>query len=175
MKAAIIIWALFIALIGPQSYKLKPGGILGVKWGDDAMQAASKLGAKCDKWQEWEGKEGFEVCSNIDDWIEAYNEKALVRLVRKGARIEGVELRFQDCAAKWSALREAACKDFGLEPDKESGPYEVWSSVEAVRFAQDKKDDTCTLMVAGPQFGKAYGRYVIHSGLRNLISGMRPR
>ena len=65
-------------------------GGLGVKWGDDASSAASRLGMKCDRWDTWQSGFPFEVCYDFDRTMSAPGAPARPLLIRSGATIQGL-------------------------------------------------------------------------------------
>jgi hypothetical protein len=43
-----------------------------------------------------------------------------------------------------------------------------------VHLAAERSDDTCTLTVVGPRFGKAFSKYLLSGGLREMSRGLGP-
>lgn len=152
----------------------KPKGALGLSWGEEAASAAARLGLSCEGWEAWEGGGGVESCADYGHDAEAFGARGRVRLFRHGAALEGVELTFRGCGGDWARLRDAVRSAFDLDTESETDVYATWASGEAVRLTRDERDDTCTLTVAGPRFGKAYAAYVLGGGLRGLASGLTP-
>ena len=151
-----------------------PDGAWGLRWGDDASAAAAKLGVPCAQWEIWEGGQGFEVCVNHERVVEAYGEKGYARLIRKGTRLVALQLTFTDCADRSTRLGRAVREAFGLRSGRNSELYHTWSSGEVVHLTWDARDQTCTLTVADPQFGKAYAAYLLAQGLGSLSDRLRP-
>lgn len=159
---------LFTALVVTGCGMMRPKGLLGIRWGDNAIQAATKVGLVCSEWKAWEGGHGFQVCEANDREVQVYGRAAYLRLVRSGEAIEGIQVTFSACAAQWSALRNAVIRDFVIAAD-EGEPYTVWTNGEVVRLARDRGDNTCQLTVAGPNFGKAYSQEQLRQGLNELL------
>ena len=150
-----------------------PSGLLGLKWGDDAVAAAARLGIRCEPWDPWEGGSGFEACADRDRPVTAFGAPANARLVRLAGNLDGVQLLFGACAARRKRLRDAVVAAFDLDSHSDD-PYQTWDDGSLVRLAHDGRDDTCTLTVAGPRFGKAYQSWLLAQGLGSL-GGARPR
>src|ERR1043165_155218 len=149
-------------------------GFLGNKWGDDATEAAARLGLSCAEWTAWEGGRGFEACFDIDHPVTVFGRKAYVRLFRSQNRLEGLSLRFMQCGATRDELTEAVRNEFKLE-ETEGTLYYVLDDDEVVHLDYDHSDDSCELTIAGPRFGKAFSDYLLEEGFKNLADGLRPR
>lgn len=158
-------------LRGPGS---APKGYLGLIWGEDAADAARRLGLQCAAWEAWEGGRGYEACFDIDHPHDVFGHKAYVRLFRSEDRIEGLTLRFSRCGAKKKELASKARRAFRLRgPD--GMPYTVFKKGEVVHLSHDPGDDTCELTIAGPRFGRAFADYLLEQGFKNLATGFRAR
>ena len=153
----------------------KPRGILGLRFGADAAEAAARTNLRCEEWRPWEGGEGFDTCSDIASPVEAFGAQATIRLIRKNGKLEAVELTFRNCAEAWDRLSVAVASELHLNPADDTGIYQVWRSGEVVHLAPDRRDNTCTLTVGGAEFGTAFQSYQLRLGLAGLGSSMRPR
>lgn len=152
------------ALAGALGCSSAPDGFLGVAWGDSSDTAEAQLGLSCNNWRDWGGGEGFEVC---DDGLRAvFEHPATTTLVRRGGALEGLQLRFEDCAAYRPDLMRGLRDELGTD---EGVTYQVWSSGEAVHLEQQGPD--CLLTVAGPAFGEAFQSYRMARGLGGLQLG----
>jgi len=150
----------------------KPHGVLGLRWGEPATEAASRLGLTCDAWEPWPGGAGFEMCRPASASISAFGAPASVVLIQKDGRIEGAQLAFAD-VADGGRLRQAILKEYDVEDSPSA--YQTWSSGEAVRLEEEPQRAMLQLTVAGPRFGTAYAAWVLGGGIRDLGSGMQPR
>ena len=148
-------------------------GFLGIKWGDDANGAAASLGVSCDEWKSWEGGQDYKACFDINHPVEAFGRKAFVRLFRHQNRLEGLSLRFMHCGATRAELAAAVRQEFALA-EANGLPYDVFADGAAVHLDYDSGDDTCTLTIAGPRFGKAFAAYQLEQGFKGLALGLRP-
>ena len=105
-------------------------------------------------------------------------EEGYVVLVRQGGRIEGIQVVYYRCTTAESRkrrLHEALGRELRLKEPHVETPYEIFRDDSLVHFALDPHDDTCTLTIAGPRFGKVFKASQIRSGLRGLGGAMRPR
>jgi hypothetical protein len=149
-------------------------GFLGLKWGDDPHDAARLLGLSCEEsWAPWEGGHGYETCFETVHHVDAFSRKAYVRLFRNQNGLQGLSLRFVQCAATRDPLAAAIRQEFGLE-EGEGNPYSIFSDRSVVHLGYDSGDDTCTLTIAGPEFGKAFADYLLRQGFADLSYGLRP-
>jgi hypothetical protein len=153
---------------------MAPRGILGLVWGEDAIQAAVRLGLHCEHWEPWEGGQGFEACFDTERRVAIFGAEALGRLFRREGRLEGISLRFPGCGSHRDALREAVRREFKLKSDSPGEPYHVWWNHALVHLGYDSTDDTCTLTLAGPRLGKVFEGYLMAQGLGDLSRGLRP-
>jgi hypothetical protein len=83
-----------------------------------------------------------------------------VRLVRVGKQLDGVQVVYRGCArdaARKQQLREGLRRELNVKSPDVDVPYQVWDDQSLVHLATDPRDDTCTLTVAGPRFGKVFG------------------
>jgi hypothetical protein len=151
-----------------------PQGIMGIQWGAEATEAATRLGLSCQEWKVWEGKRGYETCFDIDHPADAFDRKAYVRLFRSQNRLEGVSLRFMHCGATRNELADAVRRTFNLKAT-EGTLYHILSNGEVVHLGYDNSDDSCSLTVAGPRFGKAFADYLLETGFRDLADELGPR
>jgi len=105
--------------------------------------------------------------------------EGLVRLVRAGGKqLEGVQVTYRACAgddARKRQLREGLHRELHVKSPDVDVPYEIWSDDSLVHFAADPRDDTCTLTVAGPRFGKAFQSALLRGGLGNLGGAVGPK
>ena len=150
-----------------------PQGYLGVKWGDETAASVARLKATCDSWLAWEGGGGFTACFDIDHTVEALGAPAFVRLFQKDGKIAALSLRFRGCGARRAELTAAVRKEFRLEAG-DGDPYQVFADQSLVHLSHDGGDDSCTLTVSGPEFGKAFAAYLLQGGLRGMARGLRP-
>ena len=153
-----------------------PQGLLGVRWGDSPSVAIAKLGVSCPAtgaWEAWEGGGGVTACFDVDHPVTAFGGSAYVRLFRMDDRIEGMSLRFMGCGVRRDSLREAVRAEFKM-PAGDGDPYQVWPDHALVHLRYDGGDDSCTLVLAGPRFGKPYAAFVLARGLGDLSKGLRP-
>lgn len=148
-------------------------GFLGGRWGDDASIAAAHLGLNCKRWEDWEGRRGYEACFDIDHLVDAFSHKVYVRLFRRQNRLAGLSLRFKQCGATRDELAAAVGKAFDLKVT-EGKLYTVFEDGSMVHLDYDSADDTCELTVAGPSFGQAFADYLLEQGFKNLATGLRP-
>lgn len=147
--------------------------VLGLRWTEDAAGAARRLRLRT-AWSPWSDPE-FETSQDAERPLEVLGERGVVRLVRAGRGLEGVQVSYTDCAASRRArLVRALARDLGLESAQSDVPYEVWGDDSLVHFETDAQDGTCTLTVAGPRFGRAFQRSLLRSGLEGLSGALRP-
>lgn len=155
-----------------------PTGLLGLTWGDDAAEGARRLGLVCDRWDPWIDP-AFETSIDLDHPRAVLGAEGLVRLVRAGGKqLEGVQVIYRSCAsddARKRALRDGLRRELHVKSPDVEVPYEVWSDNSLVHFVADPRDDTCTLTVAGPRFGKAFKAALLRGGLGNLGAATGPR
>jgi len=149
-------------------------GLLGVKWGDDAAGVGGRIGVTCKEWRAWLGGEGVEVCSDIDHPVQAFGEAAFVQIFRRAAPVVGVQLAYAQCGAdKWQRLQTAIAKELGASTSG-STIYTVYGDGSVAFAARDRRDDTCTVTAAGPDFGPVFQAYRLRQGLGELADGLRP-
>ncbi|APR84691.1 Hypothetical protein A7982_10040 [Minicystis rosea] len=150
-------------------FGLSVPGALGARWGDDAEATAARLGAPCRAWSPWRSATGFEVCENLDARVSVYGGQAHLRYYRRGPRLEGMAIRFVH--ARWPALRAAALADLPLSgaAADAGAPYEIFFDDSLVRVEPEPSDDGFTIVVAGPDFGKAYAAQLLGDGLGGLF------
>lgn len=162
----------------PMSRKNAPTGLLGLTWGDDAAASAQRLGLTFKTWDAWIDP-AFETGIDLDQPRAALGAEGLVRLVRVGGKeLEGIQVVYRACAgddARKRQLREGLRRELHLNSPDVEVPYEVWSDNSLVHFVADTRDDTCTLTVAGPRFGKAFQAALLRGGLGNLGGAVTPR
>jgi hypothetical protein len=153
-----------------------PTGLLGLKWGDDAVEGARKLGLVYDHWYLWSDP-GFESSLDAAHPRSVLGVEGLVLLVRAGKALEGIQVIYHDCAkndVQRKQLREGLRRELHVRSADSDVPYDVWEDKSLVRLDTDQRDGTCTLTVAGPRFGKVYADEILRGGLGNLGNAMRP-
>ena len=149
-------------------------GLLGVKWGDEAAAAGGRIGVTCKEWQAWVGGEGIEACFDIDHPVQAFGEAAYVQILRRGTAVVGVELNYSRCEAdNWERLRAAIAKELGVS-SADATIYTVYGDGSVAYADRDRRDDTCTVTAAGPDFGPAFQAYLLGQGLGDLANSLRP-
>jgi hypothetical protein len=149
-------------------------GLLGLKWGEDAAAAGGRIGVTCKEWRAWAGREGVEVCSDIDHPVPAFGEAAFLQIFRRAAPVVGVQLTYPRCEAdKWERLRAVIAKEFGAST-ADATIYQVYGDGSVAYAARDRRDDTCTVTAAGPDFGPVFQAYLLRQGLGDLADGLRP-
>jgi hypothetical protein len=148
-----------------------PKGFLGARWGEGADAVVARLGL-APHWQTWEGGPEYEASFDVDHPAEAFGRSVLVRLFRRGARLEGLSLRFMRCGATQPELATAIREQFGLR-EAEEPIYKIWWRGSLVHLRYDSGDDTCVLTIAGPAFGKAFAAYLLEQGFNTLAYGLR--
>src|SRR2546427_9758822 len=116
------------------SLSSKPRGMLGLRLGQDAADAAARLNLHCEQWQAWEGGGDFETCSDISTPVEAFGAPADVRLMRKNGKLAAIELTFRDCADSWERLRTAVSSEFHIGKSDDMGIYLAWRSGEVIQL-----------------------------------------
>jgi hypothetical protein len=155
-----------------------PTGLLGWKWGDDAAECARQAGLVCTRWDPWVDP-AFETSIDLDHPRAVLGVEGLVRLVRAGGKdLEGVQVTYRGCArddARKRQLREGLQRELHVQSPGVDVPYETWADNSLVHFVVDPRDDTCTLTVAGPRFGKAFAAALLGSGVRGLGAAVAPR
>ena len=155
-----------------------PTGLLGLKWGDDAAEGARRIGLVCDQWDAWIDP-AFETSLDVTHPRAVLGAEGVVRLVRAdGKQLEGVQVVYRGCArdnARKQQLREGLRRELNVKSPDVDVPYEVWEDHPLVHLATDPRDDTCTLTVAGPRFGKAFADALLRGGLGNLGGATGPR
>jgi hypothetical protein len=155
-----------------------PTGLLGLKWNDDATGGARQIGLACDHWDAWIDP-AFETSLDVAHPRAVLGAEGVVRLVRAdGKQLEGVQVIYRGCArdsARKQQLREGLRRELNVKSPDVDVPYEVWEDHSLVHLATDPSDDTCTLTVAGPRFGKAFADALMRGGLGNLGGATGPR
>lgn len=151
----------------------KPKGLLGIKWETDALDAVARLGITGGSWRSWVGNAGFEVYSGADTMLKIFDEDGEVRLVRRGMKVEGIEVVFARCDDQWEKLNADVRRHFDMH-ESESEIYHVWNSGELVRLTRDIDKGQCVLTLAGTHFGKVYVAYLLKRGFRDLLDSMSP-
>jgi hypothetical protein len=155
-----------------------PTGLLGLTWGEDAAEGGRRLGLTFARWEPWVDP-AYETGIDLDHVRAVLGAEGIVRLVRVGGKqLEGVQVIYRGCAgddARKRALREGLRKELHLKSPDVDVPYEVWGDNSLVHLATDTRDDTCTLTVAGPGFGKAFEQALVRGGLGNLGGAVGPR
>ncbi len=170
MRAASLTYLLLVAGCSMSG----PSGAIGLKWGENVIQAAPRAGLVCQDWDPWPGLEGFEVCYERDHPVSVLGEKANVDLIRQGPALEGVQLIFKDCAERWGKVHDAVIREFGLGSDASETPYQVFRDGSLVRVERDLPQNLCRVMAAGPSLGKVYKGYLLKQGIQGLSGAMRP-
>lgn len=151
-------------------------GWLGVKWGDDAATAGSHLGMKCDRWDPWQSGFPFEACIDFDHPVSALGATALPRLIRKGNQLEGLQLVYRNCGGDVALpLRDKVMHEFKLKSSGGKTPYQIFKDGSLVHFASDGTDNTCTLTLASPTFGKAFEQAQLKAGVGALSGHIPPQ
>lgn len=154
-----------------------PTGLLGLTWGDDAAAAARQLGLVISRWEPWIDP-AFETSIDLEHPRVALGAEGLVRLVRGGARLDGVQVVYRACAtddARQRQLRAGLRDELHLKAPDAAVPYEVWGDHSLVHFVTDARDGTCTLTVAGPRFGSSFRAALLRGGMRDLGGALQPR
>jgi hypothetical protein len=146
-----------------------PQGFLGVRFGDDAVAAAARLGLVCPSWSPWEGDPDVQACFDAQHPIATLGRSALVRLFQVDGRVVGLSLRFRHAGADRDALRAAVRKEWKLAGAAGEDPYHVWEDGSVVHLGYDDSDDTCTLTVAGARMGKPFAAYLLRGGMGGLL------
>jgi hypothetical protein len=177
----IVLCTAIIALAGgcsQMSKRTAPTGLLGLTWGDDAADAARRLGLTFKTWDAWIDP-AFETGIDLDHARAVLGAEGLVRFVRVGGKeLDGIQVIYRACAgddARKRQLREGLRQELHLKSPDVDVPYEVWSDSSLVHLGADPGDGTCTLTVAGPRFGKAFGDYLMRSGLGGVGAATNPR
>lgn len=155
-----------------------PTGLLGWKWGDDAAECARQAGLVCTRWDPWVDP-AFETSIDLDHPRAVLGVEGLVRLVRAGGKdLEGVQVTYRGCArddARKRQLREGLQRELHVRSPGVDVPYETWADNSLVHFVIDPRDDTCTLTVAGPRFGKVFAAALLGGGVGGLGAAVAPR
>lgn len=155
-----------------------PKGFLGLEWGDDVAAGARQLGLAIGRWEPWIDP-AFEIGIDLDHPRAVLGVEGLVRFVRAGgSQLDGVQVVYRACAtndARKQQLREGLGRELHVKSPHVEVPYEIWGDNSLVHFAADPRDDTCTLTVAGPRFGKAFEAALLRGALGNLGGAMGPR
>jgi hypothetical protein len=171
---AIIAFAGGCHMTGPKA----PTGLLGLKWGDDATAGARQLGLTIARWEPWIDPV-FETGIDLDHPRAVLGAAGLVRLVRAGGKqLEGIQVIYRTCASddtRKRQLRDGLRRELHVKSPDVDVPYEIWGDNSLVHFVADPRDDTCTLTVAGPRFGKAFEAALLRGGLGNLGGAIGPR
>jgi hypothetical protein len=160
-----------------QTAQMPPKGLLGLTWGDNAAEGGRKLGLTLDRWEPWIDP-AFETAIDLDHPRAVLGAEGLVRLVRAGGKpLEGVQVIYRGCAsdaARQRALRDGLRRELHVQSPDVDVPYQIWEDKSLVHLATDPRDDTCTLTVAGPRFGKAFEAVLLRGGLGSLGSAVAP-
>lgn len=155
-----------------------PTGLLGLKWGDDAAAGARQLGLAIARWEPWIDP-AFETGIDLDHPRTVLGAEGLVRLVRAaGSQLDGVQVIYRACArddARKRQLRQGLGRELHVKSPDVDVPYEIWADGSLVHLIADPSDDTCTLTVAGPRFGKAFEAALLRGGLGQLGGALGPR
>jgi hypothetical protein len=154
-----------------------PTGLLGLTWGEDAADGARRIGLVCDPWTAWIDP-AFETSLDAAHPRAVLGAEGVVTLVRAGKQLDGVQVIYRGCArdaARKQLLREGLRRELHVESTDVDVPYQVWEDHSLVHLETDTRDDTCTLTVAGPRFGKAFQDALMRGGLSKLGGAMRPR
>lgn len=154
-----------------------PTGFLGLTWGEDAAAGARRIGLAVPRWDPWIDA-GFETGADLDHPRTVLGEEGLVRVVRvaAGGGLDGVQVIYRGCAAddaRKRRLRDGLRRELQLKSPDVDVPYEVWEDKSLVHFAADPRDDTCTLTVAGPRFGKVFAAVLLRDGLGGVGAAIR--
>lgn len=176
---AVVVCAAVLVFAGGcyMSGRKAPTGLLGLTWGDDAAEAARRLGLSCERWDPWIDA-AFETSIDLDHPRAVLGVEGLVRLVRGGKQLDGVQVIYRGCAgddARKQQLRKGLHDELHLKSPDVDVPYEIWSDHALVHFVADPSDGTCTLTVAGPRFGKAFEAALLRGGLGKLGAAAGPR
>jgi hypothetical protein len=175
-SAARVSWAIVAALALTACHA--SARLLGWKWGDDAAECARQVGLTCDRWDPWIDP-AFETSIDLDHPRTVLGAEGLVRLVRAGGRqLEGIQVTYRACArddARQRRLREGLRSELHVQSPDVAVPYETWADNSLVHFVADPHDDTCTLTVAGPRFGKAFAAVLLESGVGAVGAAVGPR
>jgi hypothetical protein len=155
-----------------------PTGLLGFTWGDDAAEAGRAAGLALSRWDPWIDP-AFEAAIDLDTPRQVLGVEGLIRLVRIGAKqLDGVQVSYRACArddARRRTLRDGLRRELHVKSPDVEVPYEIWSDGSLVHLASDPADDTCTLTVAGPRFGKAFAAALLRGGAANLGGSIGPK
>lgn len=154
-----------------------PTGFLGLTWGDDAAEGARRIGLTCDRWDRWSDP-AFESSIDLDHPRAVLGAEGVVRLVRVGKELDGVQVIYRACAdddARKRQLREGLRRELHVKSPDVDVPYEIWGDDSLVHFIADPRDGTCTLTVAGPRFGKSFAAALLRGGVGNLGGAVTPR
>ena len=167
--AAALLCAVALALAGCDH---PPRGFLGLTWSEDAVNGAGRTGLELYRW--YAAREpGFETAMDL------YPRPVLgvdgrVALVRdRERRLAGVRVYYEDCprgSPRVQQLAESARREFEL--DATAGlPYVRWRDGSLVHL-EARREGTCTLTVAGPEFGDAFAAVLLRQGLGDLGAAM---
>jgi hypothetical protein len=149
-------------------------GLLDIKWGDDAAAAGGRVGVTCKEWEAWVGGEGIEACFDIDHPVQAFGEAAFVQILRRGAAVVGVQLKYSQCEAdRWERLRAEIAKELDVR-SADATIYRVYGDGSALHADRDRRIAQCTVTAAGPDFGRAFQAYQVMLGLGELADKLRP-
>jgi hypothetical protein len=178
-QARVIAGAVVCALAGGchVTAQKAPQGLLGVTWGDDAAEAARKIGLVCDRWDPWTDS-AFETSIDLQHPRSVLGVEGVVRIVRvSGTQLDGVQVTYRNCASndgQKQQLRTGLRNELHLQSPDVDVPYETWADHSLVHFITDPRDGTCTLTVAGPRWGKAFAAALLSDGVRNVGTAMTP-
>lgn len=157
--------------------KTAPSGLMGWKWGDDAAECARQAALTCERWYPWTNP-AFETSMDFDHPRTVLGATGLVNLVRSdGKQLEGVQVIYRGCTSDevhQRELRAALRQELHVSSPDVEVPYQVWEDDSLVHFETSKRDDTCTLTVAGPRFGKAFAAALLARGLSDVGAAMTP-
>jgi hypothetical protein len=173
IAAAIIAFAGGCSVTGQKA----PTGLLGLTWGEDAAAGAHRLGLTIARWEPWIDP-AFETGVDLDHPRTVLGVEGVVRVVRGGVQLGGVQVIYRACAgdeARKRQLREGLRRDLHVKSPDVDVPYEIWADGSLVHLVADPSDGTCTLTVAGPRFGKAFEAAVLRGGLGRLGGALAPR
>jgi hypothetical protein len=174
LRAPVLAVPVLATLVGAGCIMQGIPGLLGVNWGDDAAVVVGRIGVTCKEWLAWVGGEGIEVCSDIDHPVQAFGEAAFVQIFRRAAPVVGLQLQYAQCEAdKWQRLQIAIAKELGASTAGTT-IYTVYGDGSVAYAARDRRDDTCTVTAAGPDFGPAFQAYQLMLGLGELADSLRP-
>jgi hypothetical protein len=151
-------------------------GWLGLKWGDDVASAGKRLSMKCDRWDPWMAGQPFDECIDFDHPVTALGAQALPILIRKSNKLEGLQLLYRNCGGDVAmSLRDKVVHEFKLEVSARDTAYQIFKDGSLVHLGSNKVDNTCTLTLTSPTFGKAFADALLKSGLGGLVGSFPPK